>query len=64
MQTQGKIAPPEMYRAFNMGIGMIVVVRARDVASVLDECKRNRVKGCVIGEIVKGCREVVMDETS
>ena len=45
----------EMYRAFNMGVGMILVVKEENVDTVL-----SKTDGYVIGEIVKGDREAVM----
>lgn len=42
----------EMYRAFNMGIGMILVVKEEDVAHVLSSTD-----GYLIGEIKEGKRE-------
>jgi len=43
----------EMYRAFNMGVGMIFVVEDKNVDKVLKNSN-----GYIIGEIVKGEREV------
>jgi phosphoribosylformylglycinamidine cyclo-ligase len=37
MQRLGNVADKEMFRTFNMGIGMIVIVAAADVASVRDQ---------------------------
>ncbi len=45
----------EMYRAFNMGVGMILVVDEKDVDTVL-----NKTDGYLIGEIKEGPREAVM----
>jgi len=45
----------EMFRAFNMGVGMILVVEDSSVEKVLAETD-----GYLIGEIVKGEREAVM----
>jgi phosphoribosylformylglycinamidine cyclo-ligase len=45
----GKIDRTEMYQVFNMGIGMAVVVAAKDRAEAL-----KRTKGRVIGQIAKG----------
>ncbi len=45
----------EMYRAFNMGVGMILVVDEKDVESVLSQTD-----GYLIGEIKEGSREAVM----
>ncbi len=46
----------EMYRAFNMGVGMILVVEDKDVDSVLAEAEGSY----LIGEILEGNREAVM----
>ena len=56
MQTKGSVSDAEMYRVFNMGLGMLVVVGAVDerrVPSRLGELEVYRV-----GEIVKGDRTV------
>ncbi len=45
----GKVPADEMYRVFNMGIGMILVTRKKDEAFVL-----KKTKGIRIGEIIKG----------
>jgi len=46
----------EMYRAFNMGVGMILVVEDKDVDSVLSKAEGSY----LIGEILEGSREAVM----
>lgn len=45
----------EMFRAFNMGVGMILVVKEADVAAVLAETD-----GYVIGHLEAGKREAVL----
>ena len=45
----------EMFRAFNMGVGMILVVEESNVAKVLAETD-----GYIIGEVVQGERKAVM----
>jgi phosphoribosylformylglycinamidine cyclo-ligase len=49
------VAEDEMYRAFNMGVGMILVVEESNVAKVLASTD-----GYLIGEILEGKREAVM----
>jgi phosphoribosylformylglycinamidine cyclo-ligase len=39
MQNIGKIEQDEMYRAFNMGIGMVFIVKKEDVNRVKDSLK-------------------------
>ena len=46
----------EMYRAFNMGVGMILVVEEKDVDTVLSKAEGSY----LIGEILDGDREAVM----
>jgi len=45
----------EMFRAFNMGVGMILVVDEKDVDTVL-----SKTDGYLIGEIKEGKREAKM----
>ncbi len=46
----------EMFRAFNMGVGMILVVDEKDVDAVLNEAEGSY----LIGEILEGTREAVL----
>ena len=59
LRTLGNISDEEMYRTFNMGIGMILVVplaRFKKVQSILERLGE---KGYTIGRIVKGERKVI-----
>ena len=49
------VAKEEMYRAFNMGVGMVLVVRPEDVQAVL-----KNTDGYLIGEIETGTKEAVL----
>ncbi len=49
------VAEEEMFRAFNMGVGMIFVVREENVQSVLDGSD-----GYVIGKIESGSKEAIL----
>ncbi len=49
------VAEDEMYRAFNMGVGMVLVVRPDDVNAVLAGSD-----GYLIGEIEAGAKEAVL----
>jgi phosphoribosylformylglycinamidine cyclo-ligase len=56
IQKRGKVPEADMWRTFNMGIGMVFVLRPDSVElaqKLLPEAK-------VIGEIVSGSREVVL----
>jgi len=54
IQKFGRIPKEEMFRTFNMGIGMVVVVAKKDVDKALKTLKGSGEKTVVIGEAVKG----------
>lgn len=58
MQKLGNVAEPEMYRTFNMGLGMVIVTSAEDAAAVESELQRQGAAVYRIGRVSKGNREV------
>lgn len=52
IQELGRIAESEMYRVFNMGVGMAVVVEADDVHKVMELCSEAGIGSFVVGEVV------------
>jgi phosphoribosylformylglycinamidine cyclo-ligase len=58
IQRRGNIDNREMFRTFNMGIGMVLVVDKRYVKTVKDNLSKLRLKSWVIGEVIKGKKEV------
>ncbi|UCD35830.1 MAG: phosphoribosylformylglycinamidine cyclo-ligase [Nitrospiraceae bacterium] len=58
MQSLGSISDSEMYRTFNMGIGMVLVVPSSDSGSILKRLKRLGEEAYVIGRMAKGIRGV------
>jgi phosphoribosylformylglycinamidine cyclo-ligase len=60
LQREGGVEQREMYRAFNMGVGMIAVVRASQADSVLDALAEAGEMAWVAGEIVTGEQSVVL----
>ncbi len=61
LQQGGGVGDEEMYRVFNMGIGMVLVVNPRSVAAVEKVAARAGVKSYLIGEIRKGKPGVVIE---
>jgi len=59
MQDKGNVADMEMYRVFNMGIGMVIVVSADFTDQVIDELKASGETVYKIGQIVEGDKKVV-----
>jgi phosphoribosylformylglycinamidine cyclo-ligase len=62
LAAAGRIAAPEMYRTFNCGIGMIVVVAPADVDKALASLRGSGETATVIGTIGRGTRGVVIEE--
>ncbi len=60
LQKTGGVAESEMFRTFNMGIGMICVVREADVTKVLEHIGSAGCEAWLAGEIVLGTHEVVL----
>jgi len=59
LRTLGNLSDEEMYRTFNMGIGMVLVVPLAKFKKVQSILERLGEKGHTIGRIVKGERKVV-----
>jgi len=53
IQKEGKISDQEMYRTFNMGIGMVLIVSQNDASKVMDELKMARYDSYLIGKAIK-----------
>ena len=54
LQKGGNVTDEEMYRVFNMGIGMILVVQEEHVTNVLSELERGQSDCRVIGRVGAG----------
>lgn len=58
IQEDGGIADEEMFRVFNMGIGMALICRSEVASAVVQRLNDSGESAYVIGEIVRGNREV------
>ena len=58
LQQRGGIATDEMLRAFNMGIGLIVVCAASDTEPAVDALRQSGPSPVLIGRVTNGQREV------
>jgi phosphoribosylformylglycinamidine cyclo-ligase len=54
LQEKGQVSQDEMYRVFNMGVGMIAVAAPADVDAVRDAARRANVETRMVGEITHG----------
>ncbi len=58
--TVGGVADDEMYRVFNLGLGMVLVVGGGSLSTVLAAMQGGDVEPLVVGEVVPGRGEVVL----
>jgi phosphoribosylformylglycinamidine cyclo-ligase len=57
IQERGEVAFEEMYRVFNMGIGMVVIVDKEDVDKLQKAIPEQTF---IVGEIIEGQRKVIL----
>jgi phosphoribosylformylglycinamidine cyclo-ligase len=60
IQRLGEVDHDEMYKTFNMGIGMVLVVEHKDVDRLLKYLAGRKETAYLIGEIARGNREVII----
>ena len=53
IQKEGKISDEEMYRIFNMGIGMALIVKPDRTEQIINELKQLNFPSYIIGRVVK-----------
>lgn len=62
LQRGGNVAPLEMLRTFNCGVGMVLVVAEQKVGPALEHLASQHVKAWQLGRIVGGNKGVVFTE--
>jgi phosphoribosylformylglycinamidine cyclo-ligase len=60
LMQEGQVALPEMYRTFNMGIGMVACIAAGDETRSLELLKAEGIECWRIGRVVRGSDGVVI----
>jgi phosphoribosylformylglycinamidine cyclo-ligase len=58
IQEKARLADREIFRTLNMGIGMVVVLAKGDIDKARQTLAAHNIKSHVIGEVVKGNRQV------
>lgn len=61
LQEKGNISDEEMYRTFNMGIGLILIVDSRDCIPVCKKLEKMQEQAFIIGEIKRGHEGVLYE---
>jgi phosphoribosylformylglycinamidine cyclo-ligase len=54
LQEGGRVAETEMFRAFNMGVGMVVIVSQDEAQNVADDLAAMGETSWILGQIVRG----------
>jgi phosphoribosylformylglycinamidine cyclo-ligase len=60
LMEAGAVEPAEMYRTFNMGVGMVVICRSSDVDAVLSAAAKAGVAGWILGSLRSGTGAVIL----
>jgi phosphoribosylformylglycinamidine cyclo-ligase len=60
LEKAGGVARQEMFRTFNMGVGMVVFAAAMDVGAILDSSTRAGVRAWQLGRVAKGDGSVIL----
>jgi phosphoribosylformylglycinamidine cyclo-ligase len=54
LEKAGGVARPEMYRTFNMGVGMVVFASAAEAGAILESATRSGVRAWQLGHVASG----------
>ncbi|MFI5310977.1 MAG: phosphoribosylformylglycinamidine cyclo-ligase [Gemmatimonadales bacterium] len=61
LQEAGGVSTEEMFRAFNMGVGMVVIADGAGAAKVRDRATASGIASWILGEAVRGTGEVILN---
>jgi phosphoribosylformylglycinamidine cyclo-ligase len=60
LEKAGSVARSEMYRTFNMGVGMVVFAAAEQVGAIVDSATRAGVRAWQLGRVTPGDGSVIL----
>jgi phosphoribosylformylglycinamidine cyclo-ligase len=60
LQQAGRVARDEMFRTFNMGVGMVVIAAAADVETILRSAQSVGVSAWPLGGVLPGTGRVIL----
>ncbi len=60
IQERSRLDYENMYRTFNMGIGMVLILKKRDTLKARSALMRFNLKSFILGEVVRGKKRVVI----
>lgn len=62
MERAGAVPRAEMYRTFNMGVGMVVLTRPADADAVLDSARAADIPAWPLGHVSRGSGQVILSQ--
>jgi phosphoribosylformylglycinamidine cyclo-ligase len=60
LEQAGGVARPEMYRTFNMGVGMVVFASAGEAGRIMESAHRQGVRAWQLGHVTSGDGSVIL----
>jgi Phosphoribosylaminoimidazole (AIR) synthetase len=60
LQRAGQVSRDEMYRAFNMGVGMVVICASEDAQEIIESSLSVGTPAWIMGDVRSGSGEVVL----
>ena len=61
LQHAGEVSREEMFRTFNMGVGMVVITDARSADAVISSARATGVDAWIAGQVVRGSGNVILE---
>jgi phosphoribosylformylglycinamidine cyclo-ligase len=61
LERAGNVARQEMFRTFNMGVGMVVIVAEANVKEVMDAAAASSVRAWRLGDVRPGSGQVILN---
>jgi phosphoribosylformylglycinamidine cyclo-ligase len=61
LQRAGSVSRDEMFRTFNMGVGMVVITDARSADAVMSSARATGVDAWLAGRVVRGSGSVILE---
>jgi phosphoribosylformylglycinamidine cyclo-ligase len=61
LEQAGGVERPEMYRTFNMGVGMVVIAAESSAGDVMDASQQHGVPAWRLGVVRRGTGQVILN---
>ncbi|MGH7637764.1 MAG: phosphoribosylformylglycinamidine cyclo-ligase [Gemmatimonadaceae bacterium] len=61
LERAGGVPRPEMFRAFNMGVGMVVITNSANVSAVTRSARDAGINAWTLGRVTRGSGRVILD---